>query len=141
MEAIPKIRCPGCDSEIQATVSICPTCMRCPSCGKRRIASDPRCVCGHPDDLQQLERLVDRFNVGREPSQARRKVNRGVRVLLLTALVCIGLLLAVFVVCFTDLAISYSKSAEQRWYGLALAGVSAVPLILVAWAFFKVRRW
>jgi hypothetical protein len=141
MEAIPKIRCPGCDSEIQATASICPTCMRCPSCGKRRIASEPRCVCGHPDDLQQLERLVDRFSVGREPSQARRKVSRGVRALLLTVLVCIGLLIAVFVVCFTDLAIAYGDTTEKLLYGLALAAVAAVLLASVIWAALRVRRW
>ena len=88
MEAIPKIRCPGCDNEIQATASICLTCMRCPSCGKRRIASDPPCVCGHPDDSQELERLVRRFGIDEDNVY---RPQFSLRTLLIVVTVCVAL--------------------------------------------------
>jgi hypothetical protein len=82
------IYCPGCNSEIQATASICPTCLRCPSCGTRRIAGDPACRCGHPGDWQQAEGLVRKFGVERDGAS---RFRFSLRALFVLMTICIAL--------------------------------------------------
>jgi hypothetical protein len=107
-----KIYCPGCDSEIRATASICPMCLRCPSCGARRIAGDPPCRCGHPGDLQQVEELVRKFGVERGGA-SRFRFSRGV----LFALVMVGIGLGAILAART-----YQREQEEEMRREGLEG-------------------
>ena len=86
------IRCPGCETVVDAATPVCPGCGRCLACGRRRAEStthcsrcgipycrccgdcpvclglrhseivDP-CECGHPGDPEVIRKLAERFAV------------------------------------------------------------------------------
>lgn len=83
------IYCPGCDSRIQAAALICPTCNRCPGCGRRRNTDDGPCPCGHPNDAAALARLVE--------SNRQRSISSGWIVAVLLVVIAVAVAIAALV--------------------------------------------
>jgi hypothetical protein len=57
------IKCPRCGDVIPLRVTSCPTCGRCPSCGRRNRNAPAKCLCDYPDSELALHNLFEYHGV------------------------------------------------------------------------------
>lgn len=57
------IRCPHCGDIIPLLVAACPSCRRCPSCGRKNTFDQERCNCDYPESEIALESLTEYYGL------------------------------------------------------------------------------